>query len=219
VIENYPNDKSTIFSIVPFEVQEFKPGLYPGNFRIKACKDELKPERLVVGASEHLMASGGKKHPIRNITPSYQVASSLVRDFLDGQLFVSESCGPGICWVQGDVGITAFKTTTDYEQIKKNQKTWFVRVCQETDNDWKKYNSYRVVSDTARFACRFLGLDREWLKAEEVGFTYNRCPACSTMNNPGNAVCTVCRCVLDETKYSKLKFASGESGSRLGARQ
>jgi hypothetical protein len=207
MIENYPNDKSTIFSIAPFELHEFKPGLYPGNFTIKACLDDNKPERIVVGPSEHLMALGGKKNPPRNITPSYQVASSLVRDFLDGQMYVTPESSPGICWFQGDISTISFKGMAEYNKIKTNQRAWFVNLCKETDNDWKKFNSYRVVSDQARFACKFLGLDREWMKAEEVGFTYVRCPACSTMNNPANAVCISCKCILNKEKYGKLEFA------------
>ena len=164
---------------------------------------------LKVGASEHLMTIGGKKEPIRIITPSYQVADSIVSDFLDGQLWTTPEEHPGICWLQGDVLPTAFlKDHKDiYDRIKLQQRKWFVRICQQTDNEWKKQQSYRVVSTQARFAAQYLSLEPEWLRTEEVAMSYHKCPACGTMNDPQNAVCSTCRCILDEVKHKMLKFA------------
>lgn len=205
----YKNDISTVVSIVPFEVREFKPGLYPGSFNIAACLDDREPKMLKVGASEHLMTIGGKKEPMRIITPSYQVADSIVSDFLDGQLWTTPEEHPGICWLQGDVLPTAFlKDHKDiYDRIKLQQRKWFVRICQQTDNEWKKQQSYRVVSTQARFAAQYLSLEPEWLRTEEVAMSYHKCPACGTMNDPQNAVCSTCRCILDEVKHKMLKFA------------
>lgn len=210
MIQQFPNDISTVFSIVPFEVFEFKPGLYPGSFKVPACLNDSEPESLVIGASEHLMSIGGKKEPIRIMTPSYQIAQSVVTDFLDGQMWTNPDAHPGICWIQGKVATTTFlKDHIDiYNRIKTKQKNWFVRLCKETDNAWAKTQNHRVVSDQARFASKFLGLDPIWMRAEEIGFTYKKCPACSIANDPANAVCTGCRCILDEEKYKSLKFAS-----------
>jgi hypothetical protein len=209
LIEHYKDDISTIFSIVPFEIREFKPGLYPGSFNIPACLNDASPQILQVSASEHLMTVGGKKEPIRIITPSYQIANSIVIDFFDGQLWTTPEERPGICWIQGSIDIVLFKTKhlDMYDKMKLQQRKWFVRICKQTDNEWKKQQSYRVVSDQARFAAHSLGLDPEWLRAEEVGFTFNKCPACSTMNDPQNSVCSNCRCILNEEKYKKQTFA------------
>ncbi len=215
MIDNFPDDKSTIFSIVPFEIFEFKPGLYPGSYRIPGCKNDEIPVSKIIGPSEHLMTIGGKKEPARIITPSYQIAASIVRDYIEGQLFASENAMPGITWLQGKISSEEFRTKHKdvYEKIKSDQKGWFIRTCKETDNDWKKYNNYRVVSDLARFAAKSLGLESEWLKTEEVGYTYLKCKACSTMNDPRNAICSNCRCILDEKKYSELRFAGEIKGA------
>lgn len=208
MIEHYKDDISTVFSIVPFEIREFKPGLYPGNFVIPACLDDSNPQYLHVGCSEHLMTIGGRKEPTRVVTPSYIVAASIVRDFLDGQLWTTDIGKPGIAWVQGKGSIAAFVEDEIYVRIKKQQKNWFVQLCKQTDNEWKKQQSYRVVSDQARFAARYLGIEPEWIRTEEVGLTFNKCPACATMNDPQNAICSNCKCVLDKVKYEKLVFAS-----------
>jgi len=209
MIEHYKDDKSTVFSIVPFEVFEFKPGLYPGSFRVPACKDDSKPSRFVVGASEHLMTIGGKKEPIRIITPSYQIANSIVKDFLDGQLWtVPGEAQPGIAWVQGEVEVKKFLDMDLYETIRSMQRSWFVSLCKHTDDEWVKKKHHRVVSDQARFAAKYLGLEPEWMRAEEIGFTYNKCPACSTMNDPNNIICSGCRYILIKERFKKEDFAA-----------
>lgn len=210
-MNDFPMDLSTVFSIVPFSLDEFKPGLYPGRFKFEPCLDEKKPVRLLIKTSEHMMQVGGRKAPLRVTTPSFQIAKSIVDDFLDGQLFTDELSKPGICWVPGDVSVVEFTTThaAKYAAIKITQKNWFVRLCRETDSLWAKYHHPRVVSDQARFAARFLGIATpEWMSTEVVAASFTRCPACSTMNDPQNAVCIQCSCVLDAAKFKTLVFAS-----------
>lgn len=210
MLEHYKNDKSTVFSIAPFQVNEFRPGLYPGNFKIPACLNDTVPERLSVGASVHIIHIADRKEPLQVVTPSFQIAKSITDDFLDGQLWTNPNCHPGIAWIQGDVSIESFKTLHKnvFDAMRAVQRNWYVNVCNQTDNEWKKYQNTRVVSDQARFAAKVLGLEPEWMTAEVVGFTFNKCPACNTANNANNAVCTNCRCILDEGKFKTLKFAS-----------
>lgn len=210
--EQFPGDISTVFSIVPFAVREFKPGLYPGTFNIEPCMNEKEPKVLTVKSSEHLMTIGGKKEPVRIITPSYQIANSIVVDFFDGQLWTTPEERPGLAWIMGDVDAHGLidKHNDIYERMRIQQRKWFVRICKRTDDEWKRQQSYRVVSDQARFAAQFLSLDPEWLRAEEIAFNFHKCPACGTMNDPQNAVCSNCRCILDRTKYERLTFGGGK---------
>lgn len=206
----YANDKSTLFSIAPFGSFENKPGLYPGNFKIEACFDDSKPFRLVIGASNHIISIGGRKEPIMVTQPSFEVAASVVRDFLDGQMFASPEAHPGICWVQGDVSLSKFilEHKDLYEEMKLAQKRWFVLLVQKTTDDWNRYHHSRVVSDPARFAVRALGIDPpEWMTMEHTALSFETCPACGTKNDRQNAVCTNCRCILNDEKYKKLSFA------------
>ncbi len=202
-------DQSTIFSIVPFYIFESKPGIYPGNFSIEACANDKEPSRLLVGKSLHLMTVGGRKEPIRIETASYQIAQSIVNDFLNGQLWVDEDSKPGICWIQGNISTNIFLLSHKdmYERMLKTQKNWFIKVIKETDNDWRKSHNSHVVTDHAKFAARVLGLKPEWMMQEEIALNFSKCPACNTMNDPQNAICTNCKCILNKAKYETLAFA------------
>lgn len=202
-------DASTVFSIVPFFIHEFKPGIYPGDFKIAPCMDDRSPERLVVSESQHLMTIGGRREPIRIMQASHQIARSIVEDFLNAQLWAIPGCCPGICWVNGDISVNDFtvKNKDIYDRIKADQKNWFIRLIKETDNDWTKYRNHRVISEHAKFGARALGLKPEWMQSEEIALNFNNCPACNVMNDPKNAICSNCKCVLNESKYKTLAFA------------
>lgn len=210
MIEQFKHDKSTVFSIAPFEVSTFHPGLYPGRFIIPACLDESLPQRLVIGASEHLMVIPDQKKPTRIVTPSFVIAKSIVEDSLDGQLWINSECRPGFCYFQGEMEVAQFVLNKKeiHSEMKAKQKNWLVEICKRTDDEWNKKKHHRVVSDQARYAAKKLGLSPEWLEAEIKGFTYVKCPACGISNDRNNAVCSSCRCVLDEKKFATLKFAS-----------
>lgn len=209
MIEHFRNDISTVFSIAPFEVSEHKPGLYPGSYKIKACMDDRKPESIKVGAAEHLMTVGGRKEPIRIITASFEIAASIVNDTLTAQLWVSPEECPGMTWIQGNISIESFivQHKEEYSKMKERQKRWFLRLCKETDNDWNRYHNHHAVSMPAKFAAKALGINPAWLNDETTALQYQRCPACSVMNDPQNAICSNCRCILNEAKFKTLNFA------------
>jgi len=203
-------DESTVFSICPYEVHEFKPGLYPGHFIIPACEDENNPNRKVIGISEHYMNIGGKEKPIAVTTSSRPIAKAIVDDFLDGLLFTTPEAHPGICWLPDNVTVETFKIKhiDMHKSMKIAQRKWCILLVEKTESEWKKNKNPRIVSDPARFAVRFLGIPTpEWMQVQEIGENYTACPACNTQNNPNNAICTNCHCVLDIEKHKKLIFA------------
>jgi hypothetical protein len=203
-------DESTIFSICPTPIFETKPGIYPGTFKIAGCIDDSKPERLLIGSSHHLMTVGGRKQPVRIETASHVIAASIVRDFLESKINAIPGQCPGIAWVHGNISVSEFiiKHKDVHDRMKDDQKHWFLKLCKDTDNDWAKYHNHRVVVDEAKFAAKLFGLKPEWLTTEEVSLNFINCPSCSTPNNTANAVCTNCRCILNEDKFKSLKFAS-----------
>lgn len=201
-------DESTVFSIVPFGIREFKPGILPGQFDIPACLDDNKPNRLLVGPSTWLVNVENRKEPIRINQPSFEIARSIVQDFLDGQLFINDEAKPGICWMQGNIKLDDFLKKPEYKIIRDSQRKWYILIVKKTEEDWLRYHNYKVVTDQARFAVRALGLETpEWMAIEEIGLKFTKCPACSTMNDPINAICSSCSCVLNEEAYKKLNFA------------
>jgi hypothetical protein len=209
MIKDFEHDKSTVFSIVPYSVKEFRPGLFPGNFTIPPCTNDQKPHRLLVGSAEHLMHISDQKKPVRIDTPSFVVARSIVTDFLDGQLWTTTDAHPGIAWKHGDVSISDFliKHKEDFDEMRRVQKNWYVLICKKTTDEWNKYKNSRVITDQARFAAKVLGLSPEWLSEEVAGFQSDKCPACGVSNLSTNAVCSNCRCILNEAKFKTLRFA------------
>ena len=214
-MSQFPNDKSTVFSICPFAVNEFKPGLYPGHFIIPGCLDDTKPERIVCGSSDHLVSVAGRKESLRVTTPSFEVARSVVVDFLDGQLFSTPDSHPGIMWLQGDISLDEFKSkhADKYKQMKDSQRAWFVLVVKKTQDDWNRYHTSRVVTDIARFAVRALGMEiPEWMSVDQMGKEPLRCPACGTINDPNNAWCVNCitggiKVIINVSKAKTLQLA------------
>jgi len=204
-------DESTVFSIAPFEVYDMKPGILPGNYRIPKCTDAKYPSRLVVSKGIHIMYVGGRKTPIKIDTPSFQIAKAIVDDCISSQMWCTPGVeNPGLIWFQGDVSEEDFliKNKNFYDDLIERQRRWFLRICKETDNEWGRYKNHRVVSDTARFASRALGLDPEWMASDEV-YGFNKCPACSTMNDKSNVICSNCKLIFDSEAYKKLTFAGG----------
>lgn len=205
----FREDTSTVFSIIPFPISEFKPGLYPGQFKIAPCYDVKLPVRLIVTPSIHYRYVPDNPKPDAVETASYRIADAIVKDYLDGSLWVAPDAHPGITWAHGTLTTEEFIKRDDYRIIKDKQHKWFLRVFEETSNDWNKIHSYKVVSDPARYAAKYLGKNPEWLTLPPVEQAEPlKCPACSTLNDSSNAVCTNCRCVLNEEKYKKLSFAS-----------
>lgn len=204
-------DCSTVFSIVPFEINQTKPGIYPGSFNIPACLDESNPIRLLIDKpANHLMMVGGKLEPVVIPVPSYQLAESVVNDFISEQIYASTECKPGITWMQGDILVSDFiknQSQLHYEMIEM-QKKWFLKIIEETDIDWNKFHNPRVAGTVAKFAARKLGLDKEWAKDQVKGLEWVKCPACRQLVDPESVVCSNCKCIVDPIKYKELQFVN-----------
>src|SRR2546422_642883 len=79
--------KSTLVSIVPFPIIEFKPGIYPGKFEIGASKNGV-PEILVIGDSiYHVEIDENRKITVD--CPSEKLAASIVEDYIISNLAFS----------------------------------------------------------------------------------------------------------------------------------
>lgn len=202
-------DISTVFSIAPFELFETKPSLYPGTFRIPACFNQNEPIRLLVKPSTHIMIIGGTRRPIHVETPSHTIAKSIVDDCINAQLYSGPGCGPGLVWLPGDISVEKLKIEYKelYTAMIAQQRKWFVARCKQTDDEWAKHHTHRVASDIDRFAAKSLGLNPEWMAADDI-YAYVKCPACGTMNDKENALCSNCSCVFDPEKVKKFTFAN-----------
>jgi hypothetical protein len=205
------SDNSTVFSIVPTPINEFKPGIYPGWFKLVACLDDSKPERLLIDRpSQHAMHIGGKKDPVMIPTATYVLAKAVVDDYMATQIWTTPNAKPGLTWIQGNVSVEEFKTKykEEYERIKNSQKNWFYNVVKQTDIYWvQTKKNIKVVSDIARYAAKFLGLDKEWIKDDTVSMEFVNCPACMAKVDPRLAICNVCfKAIINKRAHDDLKL-------------
>lgn len=198
--------KSTVVSVVPFEIEERKPGLYPGYFKVPAAVDG-EPQVLVIDNAVHYVYLDETRGSLQVRVPSYEIAASIVNDYCGSQLAVEVDGKPGIFWVTGEVAAKDVKTKYPRElmQARELQKRWFLALVKIADDDWARYHQHKSISDFQRYAARSLNLDREWLLAPE---TIAQCPACKNNVPVGAIVCPNCRCVIDKEAHKTLVFAA-----------
>ena len=204
--------KCSIVSIVPFPIEEYKPGLYPGNFIISPSLDGI-PQILVIGTSVHHAETAIIDRSITITTPAHEMAKSIVDDYLDSQLAVNvkdRTCGPGIFWKVGVYNLARVyaECSKELEEAKMRQNNWFIRLVEMADDDWEKTRQHRTITDMQRQAARTLKLERAWIVEPAKSATMERCPACGVILMANVAICASCRYVVDPKKYATLQFAS-----------
>lgn len=186
----------TVVSLVPWEINEFKPGLIPGHFHI-ARSDSYEPQITYVGESRHNVYLDSSRGSLPVIDPSYQVAESLVKDFIDGQLVVGADQQPALFWIQGKLTIDEIKKnhSTRLKLASMRQKKWFVAICRLADDDWKRYQKHNVVSDNQRTAANIMNYkasDHPWMSMDEVS-EQELCIHCRVRIDRESNICYNCK--------------------------
>lgn len=198
---------ATIVSMYPADIMEFKPGLVPNNFRIKGARvDDF--EILVVGDARFPVYLDGDRGSIWVTTPALVLAQSIVSDFIKAQHgFEVDSCHPGMFFVPGER--TKLEIKQKFEpmlvEAKEKQVNWFKRLIFLADDDWAKYHRHLTITDTQRFAAKYLKITREW--SIEVNPTdFKPCPACANQILSAAIRCQHCSTVLDRKRFEELKL-------------
>jgi len=94
--------KATLISVVPFPIQEFKPGIYPGFFEVSACNNDI-PQLLTIGDSiYHVEIDENRTITVK--CPSEDIAKSIIDDHVTSNLAYSaeEDAAPGFFWKPGE---------------------------------------------------------------------------------------------------------------------
>lgn len=201
----------TVVSLVPFDIREEKPGLIPNSFFLPAS-DMKTPQLLKVGTARHYVYLDQDRGHLPVRTPSTELATSIVRDYITAQQRVAPDAQPALFWIPGNYQVPnqVLKDFPDQvEEALAKQVTWFTRVCQQADDDWHKYHRHTVVSDVQRRMAQILGWsaeNHEWM-APNLTAVGVRCPACGTLAMMGAVVCSQCQCILDVERYKTLQFA------------
>jgi hypothetical protein len=210
---------STLVSIVPFPIREFKPGLFPGTFHIEPCFDENNPVCIPIGESFHFVYIDAERGNLRVLDPSYDVCRAIVSDYNSAQLESGPTRHPGLFWLPGEWTAELIRkdkeASAKLEEIKKIQAEWFISLVRLGDDDWERSRQHQTISDTQRYAARSIDptnkQNRQWIFVDpknSVIAETSICPACGSDVLKTAVVCRYCKFVLDEDKYSQMKFAA-----------
>ena len=208
-----PLDKSTVVSILPKFIREFKATIFPGTFELEPGSYD-KPSILVISSSSW-WKDVGEDQPLLEIPQSsIQVADSIVNDYCNSCLGsdMVDSI-PGLFFVPGAITVKDLrepKLKPHLDRAKARQDNWYRILVKLADAFWARTNGNPLaISDDMRLAARELGIkDKDWLKDYQQEGN-ERCPACGTFRNPNYPVCANCHAVLDMKKVQELgiKFA------------
>lgn len=207
-MEQHATDVCTVISLVPFAINEFKPGVHPRRYDIPASVDG-KPQVLVVRTGISFVSVADGRPALQMTSGSTDIARAVVDDYIGAQMGVDEGATPGLTWVNGEW--TAEQVVEKFpdllKELRERNNQWFLRLVRTGDDDWARYHAHRVISDMQRTACKLLNLERDWkVEVKELPKGV-RCPGCGSISVVGTAVCGICKCVLDKELHAKLTFA------------
>lgn len=197
--------KATVVSIFPFDVNEEKPGVYPGRFLIpKSIND--KPQILQV-ADGHTFYYDIDAKAIKIPILAESLAQSIVYDFCSAFMSYTPEAGPGLFWLEGS--FTAKEIIEKHElkiiEARDRQIEWFKRICRLADDDWARYGVHKAISDLQRFAADYLKLDRPWARKIEQSRMVT-CPACKQVISDDAMICFQCRTIVKPEEYKTRGF-------------
>lgn len=201
-------DLSTVVSLVPFEINETKPGLIPGSFIIPpSTNNEI--QILHVTEAIFFVYIDEQRGSMKITTPSYKVAASIVEDYLTAQLGVDPDVHPAVFWVRGK--LTALEVQLRHgDQITsahESQNRWFDKLIMLADDDWEKTRQHMTISDTQRHAARARGQNRPWLiKPADAPVKFKICPSCASSVPEAAVLCPICKLVLDPERHKELVY-------------
>lgn len=194
----------TVVSLLPYAIEELKPGLIPESYRIPEAKNGKPGVLHIKDAKENLYVRDGKTFPITH--SAEEVANSVVNDYCLAMIEAGSDAKPALFWVLGKWSpeeiITKFKTELDL--ARQIQNRWFMKLIRLADDDWEHTKQHRMITDLQRHAARSLGLlTKPWMQNIEPE-EFVRCPACSTLVNTQAAICPNCKHITNPVKAKEL---------------
>jgi hypothetical protein len=151
---------------------------------------------------------------IPTVVSGIEVAGAIVNDHIKASIYVTDSAFPGIKSLPGNHSKENVKKMfgRELEALNQAQKNWFGNLVKAADDVWtdplargKQYS----ISDTMRYAAKYLGLNRDWLTAVVVNNI--ECFACG-YNVPDTAlICLNCKTVLKPEELAKRSSISVEA--------
>lgn len=136
-------------------------------------------------------------------------AESIVNDFCNNLTYATAEAKPGLFWVKDKLTpeqvVERYKS--EIQMAYARQLQYYALLVRRADEEFSKSRNPRNISDLQRYACKELKLHREWVVTTEHLQKVVDCPACTEKVPANAALCPKCKCIVDEEKYKKLKFA------------
>lgn len=204
-----PLDRSTVISIFPIRIEEFKPTIQPGVFVVEKGTLE-NPTLLVVGSSSWWRELDNDQPLLEIPTSSIQVADSIVRDYCNGLLACDMNDKmPGLFFLPGEHTREHIKKT-EAERLRiyhQKQKNWFQALIDMADTLWSRTNGNPLaINDLMRLSAHELGIkDKPWMRDFST-IKMENCPACGMLRNALYPICQHCKVIVDKVKFEEMKF-------------
>lgn len=205
---------TTVVSLVPFPINEEKPGMSPSKFFIDPADPELGFSTLLVTKCRHGVYLDEYRPVLVVPTAPEEVAESICFDYKKGQLGIRMGeAEPGLFWVPGNFAGKEKEAelkaifSADFREAEKLQIAWFTALVALADDGWGQFKRRGAVSMMQKIAANALKLKREWLLDNEVASALSECPICFEKVHPRAIVCRGCNGILNEAEYAKYSFA------------
>lgn len=194
----------TIVSLLPIELTEEKPHLFPAVFIIPAAeKDDLTV--TYIGESHHFIPDAfDERRNFKQITPPHEMARSICEDYNTAHIGTTNTAGPGLFWVHGRK--TKADILKDHKKIlaenRRKQTEWFNNLIAMADADWEKNHNRLAVSDLQRIAAQQMGIQKDWVASAII--ENMTCPFCKAMIAKDSVKCFNCKEIVNVEAYKAL---------------
>jgi len=204
-------DSATVVSLLPVEIKESKPGLYPGTYVIPPAPARGDFSILVVHDGVHYVPQL-ERPPYQAVTLAREIAKSLVDDYKEGSLGIDEGAEPGLFFTSGELTKEEVKKELKEKLLDAADKQlhWYIALVKIADIEWAQHvGNHNVISTMMRHAAQALGLEKEWMiDPNQLQLIY--CPVCRNNVSAHALVCGACRAILKPEEYKKFQFADAK---------
>jgi hypothetical protein len=201
--------KATVVSILPREITDRKPNLYPGDFVIPAG-NSVKPGLLIVTKSVFYIPMAFGAPSLQAVSAPHEVATSIVNDYVGALIGITDDCRPGLFVVNDGLSNpneVVKQFGNEITKLRDAQNRWFMRLVTMADAEYDKHKQAESISDLQKMAARELNLkNKPWL-LDINQLQINNCPACYLPVNTNAIICPTCKYILNMDKYNPKAFA------------
>jgi len=203
-VKDFPIN-ATIVSFLPYEFNPYLPGMLPTFFHIPKAERDDFVVIPICDCRSFIYVLDGKS--VASMVSGIEVAGAIVNDHIKASIYVTDNAFPGLKAIPGNHSkedvLKMFGP--ELEALNQAQKNWFSNLVKAADDVWtdpQARGKQHSISDTMRYAAKYLGLNRDWLTS--VVTTNVPCFACG-WNVPNTAlICMNCKTILKPEEYAKL---------------